>query len=124
MSHTASRHRLPKDRAAVVTTFDIAGHEGTLRVGLYEDGSIGEVFIKMSKSGSTMSGMMDSFATAVSIALQYGVPLDVLAEKFVDASFEPAGITHDRDIPTARSVVDYVFRWLVLFEQRRSAKPT
>jgi ribonucleoside-diphosphate reductase alpha chain len=108
----AVRRRLPDERQAVTHKFSIAGHEGYVTVGLYEDGTPGEVFITMSKEGSTISGLMDAFATSVSMALQYGVPLRVLVEKFQHMRFEPSGFTGNRDIPIAKSVLDYMFRWL------------
>ena len=107
-----ARHRLPSERAAITHKFDIQGHEGYLTVGLYEDGQPGEIFLKMAKEGSTLSGMMDSFATAVSVALQYGVPLRLFCAKFAHSRFEPAGYTGNPEIPIAKSIVDYIFRWL------------
>ena len=92
--------------------FDIAGHEGYIIAGMYEDGQPGEIFITMSKEGSTISGLMDSFATAISIALQYGVPLRGLVDKFSHMRFEPSGFTKNPDIPMAKSIMDYIFRWL------------
>ncbi len=108
----ADRRRLPDERQAVTHKFSIAGHEGYITVGLYEDGNPGEIFITMSKEGSTISGLMDAFATSVSMALQYGVPLRVLVEKFQHMRFEPSGFTGNREIPIAKSVLDYMFRWL------------
>ena len=108
----AVRRRLPDERQAVTHKFSIAGHEGYITVGLYEDGTPGEIFITMSKEGSTISGLMDAFATSVSMALQYGVPLRVLVEKFQHMRFEPSGFTGNREIPIAKSVLDYMFRWL------------
>ena len=111
--HTATRRKLPVERVGKVHEFIIAGqHEGLIRMGEYPDGTLGEFFIKMSKSGSTMSGIMDGFATVCSIALQYGVPIDVLADKFIGSRFEPSGITQNEDIKTTTSVLDYVFRYL------------
>jgi ribonucleoside-diphosphate reductase alpha chain len=93
--------------------FDVAGHEGYITVGLYEDdGMPGEVFISMAKEGSTVGGMMDVFATATSLCLQYGVPLEALVKKFTHQRFEPSGMTSNRNIPFAKSIVDYIFRWL------------
>jgi ribonucleoside-diphosphate reductase alpha chain len=106
------RRRLPDERASITHKFDIAGHEGYIHAGMYEDGQPGEIFIKMSKEGSTISGLMDSFATAISMALQYGVPLRVLVDKFSHMRFEPSGFTKNRDIPMAKSIMDYIFRWL------------
>jgi ribonucleoside-diphosphate reductase alpha chain len=106
------RRRLPAERQALTHKFEIAGHEGYITVGLYEDGSPGEIFLKMAKEGSTISGLMDSFATAISMALQYGVPLKALTDKFSHARFEPSGFTGNPEIPIAKSVMDYIFRWL------------
>ncbi|HAL57031.1 MAG TPA: vitamin B12-dependent ribonucleotide reductase, partial [Bacteroidetes bacterium] len=89
-------------------------HEGYITVGMFEDGMPGEVFITMSKEGSTISGLMDSFATSISIALQYGVPLKVLVDKFSHARYEPSGFTNNPEIPIAKSISDYIFRWLGL----------
>ena len=94
--------------------FSIAGQEGYFTVGLYEDGSPGEIFIKMSKEGSTISGLMDSFAVAISMCLQYGVPLRVLVNKFSHSRFEPSGYTTNKEIPIAKSLMDYIFRWFDL----------
>jgi ribonucleoside-diphosphate reductase alpha chain len=110
----AVRRRLPDERRAVTHKFSIGGHDGYITVGMYEDGSPGEVFIVMAKEGSIVSGLMDSFATAVSLALQYGVPLEVLVRKFVHSRFEPAGMTSNPQIPMAKSIMDYIFRWLAL----------
>jgi ribonucleoside-diphosphate reductase alpha chain len=107
-----ARRRLPDERQAITHKFSIAGHEGYITVGLYEDGTPGEIFITMSKEGSTISGLMDGFATSVSMALQYGVPLRVLVEKFSHMRFEPSGFTPNKDIPMAKSICDYIFRWL------------
>ena len=106
------RRRLPAERSAVTHKFDIAGHEGYITVGLYPDGQPGEIFLKMAKEGSTVSGLMDSFATTVSVALQYGVPLRDLVNKFAHVRFEPSGFTGNQEIPIAKSIVDYIFRWL------------
>ena len=106
------RRRLPDTRQSITHKFSIEGHEGYITVGSYEDGSPGEIFITMAKEGSTISGMMDAFATSISLTLQYGVPLKDLVNKFGHMRFEPAGMTQNRDIPMAQSVVDYVFRWL------------
>jgi len=108
------RRRLPDERQAVTHKFSIGGHEGYLTVGLFEDATPGEIFITMSKEGSTLSGMMDSFATMVSLALQYGVPMKVLVTKFSHVRFEPSGVTNNKDIRFAKSVVDYIFRWMAL----------
>ncbi|MFN7019723.1 MAG: adenosylcobalamin-dependent ribonucleoside-diphosphate reductase [Phycisphaerales bacterium] len=106
------RRRLPDTRASITHKFNIAGHEGYLTVGLYEDGMPGELFITMAKEGSTIGGLMDSLGTAVSVALQYGVPIEGLVNKFTHQRFEPAGVTANRDIPIAKSLVDYIFRWM------------
>ncbi len=106
------RRRLPSERQAVTHKFDIAGHEGYITVGLYPDGQPGEIFLKMAKEGSTVSGLMDSFATTVSVALQYGVPLRDLVNKFAHVRFEPSGFTGNQEIPIAKSIIDYIFRWL------------
>ena len=106
------RRRLPDTRQSITHKFSIEGHEGYITVGSFEDGSPGEIFITMAKEGSTISGMMDAFATSISLTLQYGVPLVDLVNKFGHMRFEPAGRTQNREIPVAQSVVDYVFRWL------------
>jgi ribonucleoside-diphosphate reductase alpha chain len=106
------RRRLPAERTAVTHKFDIAGHEGYITVGLYPDGQPGEIFLKMAKEGSTVSGLMDTFATAISLSLQYGVPLRDLVNKFAHVRFEPSGFTGNQEIPIAKSIVDYIFRWL------------
>jgi len=106
------RRRLPDERRAITHKFDIAGHEGYITVGMFDDGSPGEIFLVMAKEGSVVSGLMDSFATAISLALQYGVPLEALVNKFSHAKFDPSGFTRNPQIPHAKSVVDYIFRWL------------
>lgn len=106
------RRRLPPERKALTHKFFLGGHEGYLTVGLFEDGSPGELFCTMAKEGSTISGLMDVFATAISLALQYGVPLRVLVEKFSHTRFEPSGFTKNPEIPMASSVCDYIFHWL------------
>ena len=108
----ARRHKLPSERNSITHKFSIGGHEGYLTVGKYEDGAPGEIFIKMAKEGSTLSGIMDAFALSVSIALQYGVPLRALVDKFVNSRFEPSGYTGNPDIRYAKSIVDYIGRWL------------
>jgi ribonucleoside-diphosphate reductase alpha chain len=110
----AVRHKLPEERMSVTHKFNIGGHEGYITVGLYPDGSPGEIFITMAKEGSTVSGLMDSFALAVSIALQHGVPLKLLCEKFAHTRFEPSGWTNNTEIGFAKSIMDYIFRWLQL----------
>lgn len=111
---TPQRTRLPDERRAITHKFSIAGHEGYITVGLYDDGRPGELFITMSKEGSTISGLMGALATSVSLALQYGVPLSVLADKFAHTRYEPSGFTGNREIPIAKSITDYIFRWLAL----------
>jgi ribonucleoside-diphosphate reductase alpha chain len=106
------RRKLPDERNARTHKFSIAGHEGYLTVGLYDDGQPGEIFLRMAKEGSTVSGLMDTIATMTSISLQYGVPLKALVDKFSHTRFEPSGFTNNRDIPIAKSVMDYVFRFL------------
>ncbi len=106
------RRKLPLERKAITHKFSIAGHEGYITVGMYDDGQPGEIFLVMAKEGSTISGLMDSFATAISLALQYGVPLKVLIDKFSHVRFEPSGHTGNREVPIAKSIVDYIFRWL------------
>jgi ribonucleoside-diphosphate reductase alpha chain len=106
------RRKLPDERHAITHKFDIAGHEGYITVGLFEDGSPGEIFLVMAKEGSTISGFADAFAQAISYALQYGVPLQVLVDKFSHARFEPSGMTANPQVRFAKSIVDYVFRWL------------
>ncbi len=106
------RQKLPDERRAITHKFSIAGHEGYITVGMYEDGRPGEIFLVMAKEGSTISGLMDAFATSVSIAFQYGVPLEALVEKFSHVRFEPSGFTKNPDIPYAKSITDYIFRWL------------
>jgi ribonucleoside-diphosphate reductase alpha chain len=110
----AVRHRLPSERASITHKFALAGHEGYITVGLYKDGTPGELFIRMAKEGSTVSGLMDSFATAVSLALQHGVPMKLLCDKFSHTRFEPSGFTGNPEIPIAKSIMDYIFRWLEL----------
>jgi ribonucleoside-diphosphate reductase alpha chain len=110
----AVRHRLQAERASITHKFSIAGHEGYITVGLYPNGQPGEIFIRMAKEGSTVSGLMDVFATSVSLALQHGVPLKVLCEKFAHTRFEPSGWTGNEQIGYAKSLMDYIFRWLNL----------
>jgi ribonucleoside-diphosphate reductase alpha chain len=108
------RHRLPDERKAIVHHFSVGGHEGYLMVGLYEDGQPGEIFIRMAKEGSTIAGLMDSLGIAVSLALQYHVPLSVLCQKFSHTRFEPSGWTGVKEIGYAKSIMDYIGRWLAL----------
>jgi ribonucleoside-diphosphate reductase alpha chain len=110
----AVRRRLPDERHSLTHHFSVGGQEGYVTVGLYEDGLPGELFIRMAKEGSTVSGLMDSFATAVSLALQYGVPLRVLCDKFSHTRFEPSGWSGNPRIGYAKSLMDYLFRWLEL----------
>jgi ribonucleoside-diphosphate reductase alpha chain len=107
-----ARRRLPAERQSLTHKFEVQGHEGYITVGLYEDGTPGEIFLKMAKEGSTLSGMMDAFAAQTSVALQYGVPLRVMVNKFSHMRFEPGGFTKNPEIPIAKSIIDYIFRWL------------
>src|SRR5581483_6340419 len=106
------RRKLPDERRSITHKFSIGGHEGYITVGMYDDGSPGEVFITMAKEGSTISGLMDSLATSVSFNLQYGVPLKFLVDKFAHVRFEPSGWTGNPQIPYAKSIMDYMFRWM------------
>jgi ribonucleoside-diphosphate reductase alpha chain len=108
----AHRRKLPSERSSITHKFSIGGHEGYITVGMYEDGTPGEVFISMAKEGSTISGLMDSFATSISYALQYGVPLKFFVDKFSHVRFEPSGWTGNQQVPYAKSIMDYIFRWL------------
>ena len=129
----AARRRLPDERRSLTHHFSIGGQEGYVTVGLYEDGLPGELFIRMAKEGSTVSGLMDSFATSVSLALQYGVPLKILCDKFSHTRFEPSGWSGNPKIGYAKSLMDYLFRWLelrflkgeqgLLFERPTSGEP-
>jgi ribonucleoside-diphosphate reductase alpha chain len=112
LAHGPVRRRLPDTRPSITHKFSVEGHEGYINVGMYEDGSPGEIFVTMAKEGSTISGMMDAFATSISLTLQYGVPLRDLVQKFSHMRFEPMGRTENREIPVAQSIVDYIFRWL------------
>jgi ribonucleoside-diphosphate reductase alpha chain len=112
LAEAPRRRRLPDERNAITHKFDIAGHEGYITVGLYEDGLPGEIFIVMAKEGSTISGFADAFAQAISYALQYGVPLQDLVDKFSHVRFEPSGMTKNPDVRFAKSIVDYIFRWM------------
>jgi ribonucleoside-diphosphate reductase alpha chain len=107
-----TRRKLPDERHAITHKFDIQGHEGYITVGLFEDGQPGEIFLVMAKEGSTISGFADAFAQAISYALQYGVPLQALVDKFSHVRFEPSGMTRNQEIRFAKSIVDYIFRWL------------
>ena len=124
VAQTAVRKRLPKSRPAQTTSFSVGGAEGYMTSGAYADGALAEVFLKLGKQGSTLAGVMDAFSIAVSIGLQYGVPLETFVEKFANQRFEPAGMTDDADIRMAQSVMDYIFRRLALdylpFESRSS----
>lgn len=107
-----TRAHLPDTRHSVTHKFNVCGYEGYLTVGLFEDGRPGELFIKMAKAGSTMAGMADTIGVLTSLALQYGVPVEVLAKKFENVTFEPSGTTKNQEIREASSIVDYIFRWL------------
>jgi len=111
---TAIRRKLPDERESITHKFSIGGHEGYITVGKYEDGSPGEIFITMAKEGSTISGLMDSFATMTSLALQHGVPLQLLVDKFTHTRFEPSGFTKNPEIPMTKSIMDYIFKWLAI----------
>ena len=111
-SRTPLRRKLPDERQAITHKFDISGHEGYITVGLFEDGMPGEIFLVMAKEGSTISGFADAFAQAISYALQYGVPLQALVDKFSHVRFEPSGMTKNPDVRFAKSIVDYIFRWM------------
>jgi ribonucleoside-diphosphate reductase alpha chain len=129
----AVRRHLPDERHSLTHHFSVGGQEGYVTVGLYEDGLPGELFIRMAKEGSTVSGLMDSFATAVSLALQYGVPLQILCDKFSHTRFEPSGWSGNPKIGYAKSLMDYLFRWLelrflkgeqgILFELQSPSQP-
>jgi ribonucleoside-diphosphate reductase alpha chain len=106
------RRKLPDERNAITHKFDVAGHEGYITVGLFEDGTPGEIFLVMAKEGSTISGFADAFAQAVSYCLQYGVPLQTLVDKFSHSRFEPSGMTKNPEVRFAKSIVDYIFRWM------------
>jgi ribonucleoside-diphosphate reductase alpha chain len=121
------RKKLPDTRESVTHKFSVAGHEGYITVGQYEDGQPGEIFVTLGKAGSTLSGFADAFATAISFALQHGVELRFLIDKFTHVRFEPSGFTGNQEIPIAKSIVDYVFRWLALRylpEEERPDAPT
>jgi ribonucleoside-diphosphate reductase alpha chain len=108
-----ARRRLESERAGITHKFNIAGHRGYVTVGLYPDGLPGEIFLKVAKCGSTLNGILDSFAISVSLGLQHGISLGTFADKFIDTRFEPMGFTGNQEIPDAQSVMDYIFRWLV-----------
>jgi ribonucleoside-diphosphate reductase alpha chain len=110
----AVRHKLEEERMSITHKFNVGGHEGYITVGLYPSGDPGEIFITMAKEGSTVSGLMDSFSCAISLSLQHGVPLKMLCEKFAHTRFEPSGWTNNPDIGFAKSIMDYIFRWLQL----------
>src|SRR6266849_3023118 len=112
VEYRAMRRKLPDERKAVTHKFDIQGHEGYVTVGMFEDGQPGELFVTMAKEGSTISGLMDAFATQTSYALQFGVPLKFMVDKFSHMRFEPSGFTKNKEIPIAKSIVDYIFRWM------------
>jgi len=117
------RRRLPDERQSITHKFSVAGHDGYLTVGMYDDGTPGEIFVRMAKQGSVVSGLMDTVATAISVALQYGVPLRVLVDKFSHSRFEPSGFTNNPQIPIAKSIVDYIFRWLGLKFLKQEEQP-
>ncbi len=117
------RRKLPDTRRSITHKFSVAGHEGYLTVGLYEDGTPGEIFLTLGKAGSTLAGFADAFATAISFALQHGVELRFLVDKFTHVRFEPSGFTGNEQIPIAKSIVDYVFRWMALQFLPREAQP-
>jgi ribonucleoside-diphosphate reductase alpha chain len=118
----AVRRKLPDERESITHKFSIGGHEGYITVGKYEDGAPGEIFITMAKEGSTISGLMDSFATMTSLALQHGVPLQLLIDKFTHTRFEPSGFTKNPEIPMAKSIMDYIFKWLAIKFLNRDAQ--
>jgi ribonucleoside-diphosphate reductase alpha chain len=120
----AVRRKLPDERRSLTHKFSVAGHEGYIHVGLYDTGEPGEIFVRMAKEGSTISGLMDSFATAISLALQHGVPLRLLIDKFSRTRFEPSGFTGNPEIPRATSIMDYIFRWLAAKFAREEAEAT
>jgi len=123
-SQGAIRRKLPDERQSITHKFDITGHEGWITVGLYEDGTPGEMFLTMAKEGSTISGFVESFAKSISYCLQYGVPLQDLVDSFVGMRFEPAGKTGNTELPIAKSIVDYVFRWMAIkFLEPKIATP-
>jgi len=113
-TYTPRRRRMPDERRAITHKFQIGPHKGFITVGLYDDGTPGEIFVTMSKEGSVLSGLLDVFATSVSIGLQYGVPLKILVNKFAHVRFEPSGFTTNPNIRVAKSIIDYIFRWLGL----------
>ena len=119
---SAVRRKLPDERESITHKFSIGGHEGYITVGKYEDGTPGEIFITMAKEGSTISGLMDSFATMTSLALQHGVPLQLLVDKFTHTRFEPSGFTRNPEIPMTKSIMDYLFKWLAIKFLDRNAQ--
>jgi ribonucleoside-diphosphate reductase alpha chain len=122
--HEPLRRRLPDERKAIVHHFSVGGHEGYLMVGLYKDGQPGEIFIRMAKEGSTIAGLMDAFGIAVSLALQYGVSLKVLCGKFSHTRFEPSGWSGNPKIGYAKSLMDYLFRWMALKFLPKDSSPS
>ena len=110
----ANRHRLPDERVGITHHFSIAGHEGYLTIGLYPNGQPGEIFVRMAKEGSTIAGLMECFGTVVSVSLQHGVPLKVLCDKLSHTRFEPSGWTGNEELGYAKSIMDYLFRWMEL----------
>lgn len=119
LAPATARRKLPDTRPSVTHKFSVSGHEGYLTIGFYEDGDIGEIFVTMSKQGSTFGGMMDAWATSISLNLQYGVKLEHLADKFKNSKFEPYGITNNKEIPFASSVVDYIFSYLLSLQEEK-----
>lgn len=111
---TPARKGLPDDRKALTHKFSIAGHEGYITVAMYEDGRPGEIFLVLAREGTIISGLMDAFARAISLLLQYGVPLEVIVKEWEHVRFEPSGFTKNPQIPYAKSIVDYIVRWLAL----------
>ena len=107
-----NRTRMPAERQSITHRFRVGDADGYVTVGLFEDGTPGELFIRVAKEGSTLCGTMDAFAVSISLALQYGVPLSALVNKFSNFAFEPSGLTDNKNIPMAQSVIDYIFRWL------------
>ena len=122
IEYRPTRRKMPKSRASKTTRFTVAGAKGYMTAGSYDDGALGEIFLKLGKQGSTLAGVMDAFSIAVSIGLQYGVPLETYVEKFTNLRFEPAGLTDDPDVRMSASIMDYIFRRLALdhlsFEDR------
>lgn len=119
----AKRHYLPAIRQSITHKFSVGGHEGYLTIGLHEGGMPGEIFIKMSKEGSTLSGLLQAFCRAFSLALQYGLPLEAAIDRFIDMRFEPMGHTSNPDIPEAKSIIDYTAKYLKVYYTKPNEKP-